>query len=529
MLSLTDFALFSPGNILLGNFSDHFGSKTGENWLLKCWCCCSALSIYTSFCTNHQANTTPRPAPPAPVPPAAAAPARPISRAPSRPREPASAGDTGARRASHFPSATPWPRPGAGRAACPRPRPPACAGRLRIVPLPRTARNAGLLLQSKYFLGGGARRVIFSKQSRGVCLAAGRGRLSPASCSFGSRRWAAEMGPGLCSDLGLFLSRLPGLGMKTQRPGRGEPGNGSPASGCGEARWAAGGLRVGCGVPRGAGWVWVGWTLLPGERGCSVPEEAESPAGRAPAPTPAQSLARLPGRQRTFCTAQESGAASPPAPGCVPAGGAGGAAGSGTQREAQRSPANVTPCLPARNERGAGTALPGLPACAALPAVCCLRCPACPACPALPVLCCLQCAACTACAALPALPCLPCPACPACDACPALPCLPCLRAVPGQASRLFQGSKAAGAAEQPSPPSEHRFSRGWWERRLRPREQSTHRRPNIAPRGRGPATPQPGTAALPGSVACRDPRRRRAAPGLANGDGITAVVTWRLL
>lgn len=86
------------------------------------------------------------------------------------------------------------------------------------------------------------------------------------------------MGPGLCSDLDLFLSRLPALGMKTRRPGRGEPGNGSPLSSCGEG---PGGLCCGAALPAGAKGRWVnagsgGWRT-----GCCSPSRTgRSLAGR---------------------------------------------------------------------------------------------------------------------------------------------------------------------------------------------------------------------------------------------------------
>lgn len=92
------------------------------------------------------------------------------------------------------------------------------------------------------------------------------------------------MGPGLCSDLDLFLSRLPALGMKTRRPGRGEPGNGSPAS---SRREGPGGLRAFLrGLLASAEGRWEGsrvwWMAAPPGNGAALHPGAgrRSPAGR---------------------------------------------------------------------------------------------------------------------------------------------------------------------------------------------------------------------------------------------------------
>lgn len=91
------------------------------------------------------------------------------------------------------------------------------------------------------------------------------------------------MGPGLCSDLGLSPSQLPGLGMKAQRLGRGEPANGSPAPGRGEGPaglWAP--RRP---VPSGDGWAQ------------GLPDGCSPGTGAALHPGAARGREEKPGRQ----------------------------------------------------------------------------------------------------------------------------------------------------------------------------------------------------------------------------------------
>lgn len=129
------------------------------------------------------------------------------------------------------------------RAACPVP-----AASLvllpYIVPLGSMAHNTFFFPKANTSLSGGAGRIIFRWQTKLRCV--------PFTGDSGLAERAAPPGAAaepslraLCSDLSLFLCRLPGLCMKTQLPGRGEPGNGG-----GEGPGGVRGLRV----PRRCRW-----------------------------------------------------------------------------------------------------------------------------------------------------------------------------------------------------------------------------------------------------------------------------------